>query len=258
MRGDGSPVPGRPDPRVFVLAGGVLGVALFPGHVTATLAGVLFGALAGTALALASALLGAGLCLLAGRLVGADPVVSLLGVRGRHWREWLTSHGFSAVLASRLAPGVPAGMVNYLAGLTGIRPRAFLAAVALGALPKTIAYVALGGALSEPLTMRGALAVALYAVAAVSGALVARPGSPVPPDASGRRSRSTRATSSLASKGPERARRSRRSRPASAHAGCYSSRLDDSRAPGSLEHLVARLAACSSRVWLAATARPSA
>ena len=65
-------------------------------------------------------------------------------------------------------------MVNYLAGLAGIRPRAFLAAVALGALPKTIAYVALGGALSDPLSMRGAFAVALYAVAAVSGALVAR------------------------------------------------------------------------------------
>ena len=165
---------GPAGPAVFVLAGGVLGVAMFPGHVTATLAGVLFGALAGTALALAAALLGAGLCLLAGRSVGADAVGSLLGIRGLRWREWLTSHGFSAVIASRLAPGVPAGMVNYLAGLAGIRPRAFLAAVALGALPKTIAYVALGGALSDPLSMRGAFAVALYAVAAVSGALVAR------------------------------------------------------------------------------------
>ena len=47
---------------------------MFPGHVTATLAGVLFGALAGTALALAAALLGAGLCLLAARSVGADAV----------------------------------------------------------------------------------------------------------------------------------------------------------------------------------------
>ena len=165
---------GTAGPAVFVLAGGVLGVAMFPGHVTATLAGVLFGALAGTALALAAALLGAGLCLLAARSVGADAVGSLLGIRGLRWREWLTSHGFSAVIASRLAPGVPAGMVNYLAGLAGIRPRAFLAAVALGALPKTVAYVALGGALSDPLSMRGAFAVALYAVAAVNGALVAR------------------------------------------------------------------------------------
>ena len=71
-------------------------------------------------------------------------------------------------------PGVPAGIVNYLAGLSGIRTRAFVAAVALGSLPKTIAYVALGGALSDPISTRGAIAVALYATAAVGGALVAR------------------------------------------------------------------------------------
>ena len=42
-------------PVVFVLAAGVLGLALFPGHVSAIVAGMLFGALAGTALALAAA-----------------------------------------------------------------------------------------------------------------------------------------------------------------------------------------------------------
>ena len=89
---------------------------------TATLAGVLFGALAGTVLALAAALLGAGLCLLAARYLGADAVGSLLvGARGQRWRSWMTAHGFGAVLASRLAPGVPAGMVNYLGGLAGHR-----------------------------------------------------------------------------------------------------------------------------------------
>ena len=69
---------------------------------------------------------------------------------------------------------MPSGMVNYLAGLAGIRPRAFFGAVALGALPKTIAYVSLGGALSDPLSMRGGVAVALYVGAAAGGALVAR------------------------------------------------------------------------------------
>ena len=165
---------GAAGPVVFVLAGGVLGLALFPGHVTATVAGVLFGALAGTALALAAALVGAGLCMLAARRLGADALMSLLGPRALRWREWLATNGFSAVLASRLAPGLPAGPVNYLAGLAGIRPRAFLAAVALGALPKTIAYVALGGALSDPLSARGAFAAALFVAAAVGGVLVSR------------------------------------------------------------------------------------
>ena len=69
---------------------------------------------------------------------------------------------------------MPSGAVNYLAGLAGIRARAFYAAVALGSLPKTIAYVTLGGALSDPLSARGAFAVALYVAAAAGGALVAR------------------------------------------------------------------------------------
>ena len=161
-------------PVVFVVVAGVLGLALFPGHVSATLAGMLFGALAGTALALAAALFGAALCLLAARKLGADPVLSLLGPRGRQWRDWVKDNGFGAVLATRLAPGVPSGVVNYVAGLAGIRLRTFCAAVALGALPKTIAYVALGGALADPLSTRGAVAVALYLGAAGCGALVAR------------------------------------------------------------------------------------
>lgn len=165
---------GPAGPVVFVLTAGALGVALFPGHVTATVAGMLFGAIAGTGLALAATLLGAATCLLAARRFGAEAVVSLLGSRGRRWRAWLAANGFSAVLASRLAPGTPAGMINYLAGLAGIPARAFFPAVALGALPKTIAYVALGGALSDPLSTRGAFAVAIYLGAAVVGALIAR------------------------------------------------------------------------------------
>jgi uncharacterized membrane protein YdjX (TVP38/TMEM64 family) len=165
---------GPAGPVVFVLAAGALGLALFPGHVTATVAGMLFGAVAGTALALAATLLAAGLSLLVARRLGADAVLSLLGPRGRRRHAWVRANGFSAVLACRLAPGMPSGMVNYLAGLAAIRPRAFFAAVALGALPKTIAYVTLGGALSDPLSARGAFAVALYLGAAAGGALIAR------------------------------------------------------------------------------------
>ena len=168
---DGS---GPAGPALFVLVGGALGLALFPGHVVATVGGMLFGAILGTGLALAAAVLGAGLCMLVARRAGAAPLGSLLGPEASRWRAWLQANGFSAVLASRLAPGIPAGPINYLAGLAGIRPRAFLAAVALGALPKTIAYVSLGGALSDPLSARGALAAAVFAAAAVGGVLSAR------------------------------------------------------------------------------------
>ena len=139
-----------------MLLGGALGLALFPGHVTATVAGMLFGAVAGTAVALAAALLGAGLCLLAARLAGA-------GRGRRRCSVSAAGAGATSCRTTASAPCSPAGslpacrpaIVNYLAGLAGIRLRAFAAAVAIGALPKTIAYVALGGALADPLSMRG-------------------------------------------------------------------------------------------------------
>lgn len=161
-------------PLLFVLAGGALGLALFPGQVTATAAGALFGAVAGTPIALLAALLAAAGSLLLARRIGADALLALLSPRARRRRAWVAEHGFGAVLASRLVPGVPSGLVNYLAGVAGIGMRAFLAAVALGALPKTIAYVALGGALADPLSARGAVAVGLYVAAALAGVLVAR------------------------------------------------------------------------------------
>jgi uncharacterized membrane protein YdjX (TVP38/TMEM64 family) len=161
-------------PLLFMLVAAVLGLALFPGQLIATAAGALFGALTGIPLVLGAALLAAGIALLVARRIGADALLSLLSPRAHRWQHWLAEHGFSAVLASRLAPGVPAGIVNYLAGVTGIRVRAVLAAVALGALPKTIAYVALGGALTDPFSARGLVAVALYGAAAVGGVLVVR------------------------------------------------------------------------------------
>ena len=123
---------------------------MFPGQVTATAAGVLFGVAAGVALTLAAATLGATLAFLLARGAGAAPIGRLLGPRAAHWRAWIAERGFSAVLTARLLPGTPASVLNYAAGLTAMPLRAFAAAVALGALPKTVAYVALGGALSRP------------------------------------------------------------------------------------------------------------
>src|ERR687893_1992756 len=92
-------------PVMFVLAGGVLGLTLFPGHVFATIAGLLFGAAAGTGLAPAAAVLGAGLCMLAARRLGADAVLSLLGPRALRWREWVFFPRVCAPAPARAGPG---------------------------------------------------------------------------------------------------------------------------------------------------------
>src|SRR3954452_1692113 len=161
-------------PVVFVLVGAASACVLFPGQVTATAAGVLFGVVSGVALTLAAATLGAVLAFLLARSAGAASLSRLLGPRAAHWRDWIAERGFSAVLTARLLPGTPASVLNYAAGLTAMPLRAFAAAVALGDAPKTIAYVALGGALAAPLSTQGLLAISLYAATALAGAVLAR------------------------------------------------------------------------------------
>jgi uncharacterized membrane protein YdjX (TVP38/TMEM64 family) len=161
-------------PVLFVLFAAVSTCVMFPGQVIAATAGVVFGVAGGIALTLAAATLGAVLAFLLARGVGAEPIGRLLGPRAAHWRTWIAERGFSAVLTARLLPGTPASVLNYAAGLTPMKLRAFAAAVALGAVPKTVAYVALGGALSAPFSGRGLLAISLYAATALAGALLAR------------------------------------------------------------------------------------
>ncbi len=161
-------------PVLFVLLGAVSACVLFPGQVTATAAGVLFGVASGVALTLAATTLGAVLAFVLARGIGAASLSRLLGPRATHWRDWIAARGFSAVLTARLLPGTPASVLNYAAGLTKMPLRAFAAAVALGAVPKTIAYVALGGALAAPLSSRGLIALTLYAATALAGVWLAR------------------------------------------------------------------------------------
>ena len=154
-------------PLAFVGLGAALACALFPGQVTATLGGALFGIAAGIPLVLAAVVVGGACAFGLARLVGG-------GMVPERWRTWVRERGFGAVLASRLLPGAPANVINYAAGVSGMRLAGFLAAVAIGAVPKTVAYVALGGALHDPLSVRGALAVALYAATAIAGFVLAR------------------------------------------------------------------------------------
>jgi len=160
-------------PLAFVALGAALACALFPGQVTATLGGALFGVAAGIPLVLAAVVVGGACAFGLARLVGG-------GLVPERWRTWVRERGVGAVLAARLLPGAPANVVNYAAGVSGMRLGTFLAAVALGAVPKTVAYVALGGALHDPLSARGVVAVGLYAATAVAGIVLARRSAPAP------------------------------------------------------------------------------
>jgi uncharacterized membrane protein YdjX (TVP38/TMEM64 family) len=142
-----------------------------PKSVFTLAAGAVFGLAEGLLVVLAGATVGAVLAFYLARALGRDGVKRLTGVRVDRFDEHLARRGFLAVLIARLIPVVPFTVVNYFAGLTGIRVRVFLAATALGMLPATTAYVALGAYGSRPGSWPFVVAVAaLVALTAIGGA----------------------------------------------------------------------------------------
>jgi uncharacterized membrane protein YdjX (TVP38/TMEM64 family) len=159
---------------VFIPAGAILLCLLVPGPVLAGGAGLLFGTAAGTPIALAVMVLGAVSQMSITRYLAADAAAHLLPERVRRFDRFLAERGFWAVFYMRLAPAIPYSLVNYGAGLTSLKVRAMAAGTAIGALPRTFAWVALGGSLDDLGSPEARIAIALLVAMAVIGAFLAR------------------------------------------------------------------------------------
>ena len=161
-------------PLVYIPFAAVLNCLLVPGPVLAGGAGLLFGTALGTAVALTSAVLASSSQLLIARYVAGGQIGQLLPERVRRIDDFLERRGFFAVLYVRLAPGIPYVLANYGSGLTKLRLRDMAAGTAVGAIPRTFAYAALGGSLSDLGAPEAKAAIALLVVMAIGGALLAR------------------------------------------------------------------------------------
>ena len=121
-----------------------------PKSVFTLAAGAVFGLAQGLIVVVVGACAGAVVAFYLARALGRDGLHRLTGVRTHRLDAQLARRGFLTVLVARLIPVVPFTIVNYLAGVTALRMPVFLAATALGMLPATTAYVALGAYGSEP------------------------------------------------------------------------------------------------------------
>lgn len=163
-------------PIVFIPLSAILSCLFVPGPALAGSAGLLFGTAVGTPLALASATLAACMQMLIARHLAGRRVSELLPARVRRFDEFLERRGFLAVFYMRLAPAVPYVAVNYGAGLTRLRVRDMAAGTAVGAAPRTFAYVALGGSLSDLGKPEAVIAIVILVVMAIGGAIAVRRG----------------------------------------------------------------------------------
>ena len=159
---------------VFVAVYAVATVLLLPGTPFSIGAGVLFGPVLGSAVALTGATLGATGSFLVGRGIGRGAVEQLAGRRVQAVDRMLTERGFVAMLLVRLVPLFPFNVVNLVAGITALRLRQYVLATAIGIVPGTVLLAALGGTIDDPTSPAFLGALAGFLVLTVAGGLVAR------------------------------------------------------------------------------------
>jgi len=115
--------------------------------------GMLFGPVTGAALSIGGDLAGASICYLLARGAGRDWVLTLLEPRPRSRRVVeirAERRGLLTLALLRACPIAHFTLVSYAAGLTGVRPAAFLVGTGLGMLPGAVVYPLLGQASLRP------------------------------------------------------------------------------------------------------------
>ncbi len=131
-------------PVAFVLIYATYTLAPLPRTALSVITGVIYGFWWGVPLAYAGSLLGAAMAFALARTLGRDAVASISGSYGVRANAALARRGFLAVLAARVIPVVPFMAVNYTAGVTDLRARAYWLATVVGVIPGTVFYVAVG------------------------------------------------------------------------------------------------------------------
>ncbi len=137
------------------MAGFVLGYALLtlgpvPKAALSAAAGLLFGLGVGAVVVWVASMLGAVAGFWLARWLGRDAVERLAGRRLSYADDWLTRRGILAVIGGRLLPVVPFTVINYAAGLSGLRFRDLLVGTAVGIIPGTAIAVSAGALGSRP------------------------------------------------------------------------------------------------------------
>ena len=157
-------------PLAFVAGWTLLTPALASGTLLAAAAGLMFGVALGTGVGLAGATLGGILAFAIARHFGQAATDELAGPRLRRIQERVERRGFLTVFSARMAPGVPATLLNYACGLSRVRLRDFVAGSVLGGVPRILAYTALGASGGKLDSAAALLGLALIAAMGLTAA----------------------------------------------------------------------------------------
>ena len=107
-------------------------------------AGALFGLAGGIALSWVASMLSALVGFAIARRLGREAVAEMTGPRLDRVEDVLRNSGVAAVVVARLTPVLPFTIVNYGAGVSALSWRDFVVGTAVGIVPGTVGYAALG------------------------------------------------------------------------------------------------------------------
>lgn len=126
-------------PLVFILAFTLACVFALPASVFCIAAGFIFGWALGTTYSVIGGMLGAIASFYVGRFVG-EGLLERFGRIGRAVARQVDHASFRSLLAFRFIPGIPFAVMNYGAGVAGVRVRDFLGSTFVGIIPPMFVF----------------------------------------------------------------------------------------------------------------------
>ena len=160
-------------PVVYVVLHVVLTLVPVSKNLLSGVAGALFGLAGGITISWVASMLSALVGFAIARRLGRDAVAELTGPRSTGSRTSCASQGVAAVIVARLTPVLPFTIVNYGAGVSAVSLRDFLVGTAVGIVPGTVGYAALGASAGRSAAIIAG-SVALGVVLLVGSLVVAR------------------------------------------------------------------------------------
>ena len=126
-------------PAAFVVVFALGCIFALPASVFVIAAGFIWGAFAGAGYAILGGAIGAIASFYLGRVVG-EGLLERFGRAGRLVRRQVDHAGFRSLLVLRYIPGIPFAVLNYGAGVAGVRLRDFAGATLLGMTPPMFVF----------------------------------------------------------------------------------------------------------------------
>jgi uncharacterized membrane protein YdjX (TVP38/TMEM64 family) len=136
-------------PLLYVIAYVVATFLLLPSTPLNLSGGAVFGTIWGTCWTTVGAILAAALSFWFSRTVGRSFVQRRFGLGWQQFDREVAGGGVFYIVAVRLLPLLPYGLVNFGAGLSGVRFRDYLLGTAIGTTPGLLPFVMMGDGLTD-------------------------------------------------------------------------------------------------------------